>query len=96
MPRTYIAPVAISAKLTQITEWQFSFDDHAMPECHLNVGDVEGTLTRFPITPDAVRQLYREARAMVEQLDREMENPAPLMETRVVAIYQPIMAGNLQ
>lgn len=96
MPRTYIAPVAISVGLTRVTEWEFSFQDHATPECHLNVGDVEGTLTRFPITPDAVRQLYREAKVMAELLDREMGNPAPMLETRVVAIYQPIMAGNLQ
>ncbi|MFT5539675.1 MAG: hypothetical protein ACI82H_001198 [Alphaproteobacteria bacterium] len=93
MVRTYIAPVAISAKLTSITDWEFSFQDHATPECHLNVGDVEGTLTRFPMTPDAVRQLYREAKAMAEQLDREAENPVPLMETRVVAIYRPVATG---
>jgi hypothetical protein len=75
MVRIYIAPVAISVGLTQITNWEFSFQDHAMPECHLNVGDIEGTLTRHPITPDAARQLYREAKSMAEQLDREMENP---------------------
>jgi hypothetical protein len=93
MPRVYKGAPVIMAGVTKITEWEFAFGQECeTPWANVNLCDVHQSISCHPITPTALRQLYREVKSMVDQLDAEEANPAPPMECRIVAIYRPVAA----